>query len=276
MFIPEAVFQWGEVEDGKSFACGLNRIHNEIRKIHPAKQENLLGESYHICSKHTQKDQHLKVWQWRPRWQCQLFFYRNPAPSQKARDYTIHLEIHMKLWTEGKKTFWLQNIQPRKHTTLVKLKSPLEEPHPILFEKLNGALIRETILKMDGGAGPSGFDAASWKCVCTSFKGASADLCDSLAATARRICTCYVDPSVLTAFTVCPLIALYKCPWVRLIGIGETACRIIGRAIARVLRDDIQAVAGSLQLCAGHQSGCEAAIHAWEMFESSETEAISF
>ena len=136
-------------------------------------------------------------------------------------------------------------------------------------------MIHDMILRMDGAAGPSGLDAASWKRLCTSFKDASADLCESLAATARRICTCYVDPSGLTAFVACRLIALDKCPGVRPIGIGETARRLIGRAIARVLSDDIQAAAGPLQLCAGHQSGCESAVHAMrQVFESSETEAI--
>ena len=37
---------------------------------------------------------------------------------------------------------------------------------------------------MDGAAGPSGLDAAAWKHLCTSFKKASSDLCDSLASIA--------------------------------------------------------------------------------------------
>ena len=49
----------------------------------------------------------------------------------------------------------------------------------------------------------------------------------------------------------------------------------IGRAIAKILSDDIQMAAGPLQLCAGHQSGCESAVHAMrQVFESSVTEAI--
>ena len=63
--------------------------------------------------------------------------------------------------------------------------------------------------------------------------------------------------------------------WGKTIGIGETVRRIIGQATARVLSNDIQAAAGPLQLCAGHQSGCESAIHAMrQVFDSSETEAI--
>ena len=147
--------------------------------------------------------------------------------------------------------------------------------NPVIFEAINGQLIRDTVLRMDGAAGPSGLDIAQWKRLCTSFKGASTDLCEALAATARRLCTCYVDPCGLSAFIACRLIALDKCPGVRPIGIGETARRIIGRAIARVLSKDIQEAAGPLQLCAGQLSGCESAVHAMrELFESPEIEAI--
>ena len=52
---------------------------------------------------------------------------------------------------------------------------------------------------MDGAAGSSGLDATAWKRICTSFKAASADLCESLANTARRLCSEYVDPSALVA-----------------------------------------------------------------------------
>lgn len=58
------------------------------------------------------------------------------------------------------------------------------------------------------------------------------ELCDTLAAIARRLITCFVDPSGLSAFVACRLIALDKCPGVRPIGIGETVRRIIGKAIA--------------------------------------------
>ena len=48
--------------------------------------------------------------------------------------------------------------------------------------------------------------------------------------------------------------------------IGETIRRINSRAIAHLLKEDIKEAAGPLQLCAGHVSGCEAAIHAMNDF----------
>ena len=101
-----------------------------------------------------------------------------------------------------------------------------------------------------GAAGTSGLDAAACKRLCTSFKSTSSELCDTLAAVARRRSTCYVDPNGLSAFVACRLIALDKCPGVRPIGIGETARRIIGKAIASIVTEDIQEVVGLLQVFA--------------------------
>ena len=135
-------------------------------------------------------------------------------------------------------------------------------------------MIRSIALKSDGAAGPSGLDAAAWKRLCSSFKSAFDDLCDALASFARRICTHYVDPMGLSAFVACRLIALDKCPGVRPIGIGETTRRFIGKAIMNAISDNIQEAAGPLQVCAGHLSGCEAAVHAMrQVFQSPDTEA---
>lgn len=125
----------------------------------------------------------------------------------------------------------------------------------------------DTALRRDGAAGPCGLDTATCKCL---FKSASTDLYEVLAATARWICTNYVDPEGLAAFVACQLIALDKCPGIHPIGIGEIIQCIIGRAIATILSDDIQAVAGPTQLCA---SGCGTAVHAMlHIFQSPEAE----
>ena len=130
-------------------------------------------------------------------------------------------------------------------------------------------------LHTDGAAGPSGLDAHAWRRLCTSFYSASSDLCHSLAKLAKRLCTNLVDPCGLSPFTACCLIVLDKDPGVRPIGICKTAWCTVSKAILHVIRDDIQEVTGSIQLCAGQTAGIEAAIQATRLrFSSEETEGV--
>ena len=100
-------------------------------------------------------------------------------------------------------------------------------------------------------------------------------LCDALSAVARHLCTYFVDPAGLSSFVACRLVALDKNPGVRPIGIGEAVRRLIAKAILSIIRDDIQAAAGPLQLCAGQLSGCEAAVHSMrQLFSSPDIEAV--
>ena len=46
------------------------------------------------------------------------------------------------------------------------------------------------------------------------------------------------------------------------IGIGEVVRCIIGKVILATIGKEIQDAAGDLQVCAGQQAGCEAAVHA--------------
>ena len=69
--------------------------------------------------------------------------------------------------------------------------------HPVIFDAIDGALIRGAALCTQGAAGPSGLDAFDWRRLCTSFQGASDDLCQSLALVAHWLCTSFVDPEGL-------------------------------------------------------------------------------
>ena len=147
--------------------------------------------------------------------------------------------------------------------------------HPTIFDELDGVSILKAALRTDGSAGPSGMDACLWKRMCSSFQGASSELCSALASTARRLATSMVDPKPLIPLTSSRLIALDKCPGVRPIGIGEVARRIISKAILSIIHVDIQDTVGTNQLCAGQKYSCEAAIHALdEIFEMNSTEAV--
>ena len=130
-------------------------------------------------------------------------------------------------------------------------------------------------MNITGSAGPSGIDAHGWKRLCTPFKGGSSELCHSLALVARRICTAYVDPKSISPLLACRLIALDKNPGVRPIGIGDTARRIIAKAVLSVVKPDIQEASGCLQMCGGQIAGIEAAVHAVRTaFESNDTETV--
>ena len=60
--------------------------------------------------------------------------------------------------------------QPLKQSALfISPNTQTVEPHPVLFDKIDGQLIRSIALKSDGAAGPSGLDAAAWKRLCSSF-----------------------------------------------------------------------------------------------------------
>ena len=147
--------------------------------------------------------------------------------------------------------------------------------HPVSFDRVDASSIRSAVLRTTGSAGPSGMDAKGWRRICTSFKGASDDLCHALALMGRRLATSYVDPVGLAPFLACRLIALDKNPGVRPIGICEIVRRIIAKTILSMTSADIQDVAGSLQLCAGQPAGVEAVVHAMkESFESNDTEAV--
>ena len=106
---------------------------------------------------------------------------------------------------------------PQPATNDCILQEETETPHPIIFESLDANVIRSAALKVTGAAGPSGLDAHEWRRLCTSHKGASRDLCSSLASVARRI---FVDPVSVGPLLASRLIALDKHPGVRPIGMA--------------------------------------------------------
>ena len=118
-------------------------------------------------------------------------------------------------------------------------------------EEIDGTLIKTTIQRMDGVAGPSGLNAGDWKRLCCSFQKYSDNLCRAVAGLAKKLCSTYMDPQGISALLACRLIALDKSPGVRPVGIGETFWRLISKAVLQVAREDIQAAVGCLQLCAG-------------------------
>ena len=66
-----------------------------------------------------------------------------------------------------------------------------------------------------------------------------------------------------------------KNPGLRPISIGEILRRIACKVIVSHIRKDLISSVGSLQVCAGHEAGCESIIHAMhKIYEEDESEAI--
>ena len=150
-----------------------------------------------------------------------------------------------------------------------------QEPHPVIFESLDASGIRSAALKISGAAGPSGLDAHEWRHICTCHKGASRDLCASLVTVAQRLCSSYVDPTAIKPLLASRLVALDKQPGVRPIGIGDTARRIIAKAVLTIVGSDVQEATGCRQMCGGQISGIEAAVHTARFaFELEENEQM--
>ena len=107
--------------------------------------------------------------------------------------------------------------------------------HPVIFDALDGPVIKAATLRNSGAAGPSGIDAHGWRRLCSSFRSASEELCSSIAILARHLCTTFIDPEMISSLVACCLIALDKRPGVCPIGIGKTVRRIIAKVFLSLI-----------------------------------------
>lgn len=145
---------------------------------------------------------------------------------------------------------------------------------PVIYEMITGNLVWQKSLQTNGSAGPSGLCARGWRRLLSSAwcGTAGSDLCNAVATLTRKLAT--TDCQNLGAFTACRLIPLDKGPGCRPVGIGEVLRRIVGKCIMAAVKEDVKEAAGNLQVCAGHQAGGEAAIHAMrEVYSHGECEA---
>ena len=78
---------------------------------------------------------------------------------------------------------------------------------------------------------------------------------EEIAVFARNLLKIAHHPSLLEGYTSCRLIPLDKNPGIRPIGVGEVLRRIVGKAIAGVLKKEIKEAAGPLQVCGGNSAG---------------------
>ena len=156
------------------------------------------------------------------------------------------------------------------------LQGERKQGHPVIYNKIDGLMVKRAAINTKGSAGPSGMDANIWRMMLTSRRNPliTADLQNAIAGLAKKMCIeeCqHLEP--ITNSRLIPLKNQHS--GVRPIGVGEVLRRIIGRCVMNVLRDDVQKAAGNLQVCAGQQAGAEAAIHAMrEIYNDPKCEAV--
>ena len=152
--------------------------------------------------------------------------------------------------------------QPAADNTLIQ--GPQVPEDPTYFDQITDESIYIAAKNLKGSAGPSGLNSDGIKrALCSkAFGTATSALCDTMARVARRICTEELNPKALSGYNSCRLIPLDKNPGIRPIGISEVIRRIIGKAIMKIVKNEVIETSGSFQVCSGHPSGSEAAIHA--------------
>ena len=86
------------------------------------------------------------------------------------------------------------------------------EPHPVIYEGINGGKIYDAALTLNGSGGPTLLDAEGWKHIlCSkSYGTASSNLCDAITELAKKLCREQIHPDSLNEFITCRLIPLDK------------------------------------------------------------------
>ena len=156
------------------------------------------------------------------------------------------------------------------------LQGPCQKINDVIFDVIDESLIIKAAKNTKGGSGPSGMDADGWRKPLASkvYGDSGRDLRKALASVIKRLCTSKEENESLSAFLACRLVPLDKCPGLRPIGVGEVLRRIAGKVVMLVMREDVLKSYATVQMCAGHRAGCEAAIHAMrDVFEQEHAEA---
>ena len=120
-------------------------------------------------------------------------------------------------------------------------------------------------------------DADGWRKLLVSkvYGECGQDLRSAFAVSIKKMCKDEITDNSLEAYLAYRLVPLDKKPGLRPIGVGEVLRRIAGKVVMSVIREDVKESCSEVQMCAGHEAGCEAAIDAMkEMYENEESEAV--
>ena len=138
----------------------------------------------------------------------------------------------------------------RKHLSMV------NQPviYPVIFDDINEELVRKAAIRTKGGSDPFGIDADWGRKMLTSniFGSCTYDLRKVIANFIKYFFISEIkfqnNTTSLERFISSRLVPLDKNPGLRPIGVGELFCRIAGKVVMIIVKDDVTMAFGNLQL----------------------------
>lgn len=167
--------------------------------------------------------------------------------------------------------YWVGHEAPNE----ILLEEGFQDVHPVIYDRIDSDMVRETMKKTRCSTGPSVLDAEGWRriLVWRNFNKSGEHLRKTIADLTKRLYQ-YKIGKQLDAFLAYKLIPLGKQSGVRL-GIGEVLWRIIEKIVTKLLKIGVLNATGSLQRYRGQGVGSEAAVRAvYKMFNKDETERV--
>ena len=137
---------------------------------------------------------------------------------------------------------------------------PVEEVYKSAYNEITGEMIREAAIRTKGSGSPSNVDGNGFQRILAnkSFKKSDTSLCDALVTLTVR--NTLISRLILSSRRVIPMDKGNG--EVQPIAVGEVIRRIIVKCVTKVTKQDTLESSGSLQLCPGHKSRSEKAVHA--------------
>ena len=167
--------------------------------------------------------------------------------------------------------YWVGHEAPNE----ILLEEGFQDVHPVIYDRIDSDMVRETMKKTRCSTGPSVLDAEGWRriLVWRNINKSGEHLRKTIADLTKRLYQ-YKIGKQLDAFLAYKLIPLDKQSGVRL-GIGEVLWRIIEKIVTKLLKIGVLNATGSLQRYRGQGAGSEAAVRAvYKMFNKDETERV--
>ena len=106
---------------------------------------------------------------------------------------------------------------------------------PLLVDvDVTSSHVEQVARHLRGSGGPGGADSYHWQCFLLQYGAHSSRLREAVADLVMHLANGVVDWTDISALMANRLIALYKCPGVCPIGIGECLCCVLGCVLALV------------------------------------------